>query len=109
VEAAIDAGLGDCPEFVRRHVLQAEADPGRVQSVAKMGQELLPHLTVGDIFGDQRDQALAIIHRCEQRRAVSSRPAARRASAVAHPRLSAVAYLRPSRPPPCPFLICALN
>ena len=84
MEAAIDAGLGDCPEFVRRHVLQAEADPGRVQSVAKMGQELLPHLTVGDIFGDQRDQALAIIHRCEQRRAVSSRPAARRASAVAH-------------------------
>jgi len=81
VEAAIDAGLGDCPEFVRRHVLQAEADPGRVQSVAKMGQELLPHLTVGDIFGDQRDQALAIIHRCEQRRAISSRPAARRASA----------------------------
>ena len=94
MEAAIDAGLGDCSDFVRRHVLQAEAGPGRVQSVAEKGQELLSHLTVGDTFVDQRDHALAIIHRCEQRRAVSSRPAARRASAVAHPRLSAVAYLR---------------
>jgi hypothetical protein len=84
VEAAIDAGLGDCLEFVRRHVLQAEAGPGRVQSVAEKGRELLPHLTFVDTFIDQRDQALAIIHRREQRRAVSSRPAARRASAVAH-------------------------
>jgi hypothetical protein len=37
VEAAIDACVGDGPEFVRRHVLQAEAGPDRVQPVAENG------------------------------------------------------------------------
>jgi hypothetical protein len=42
-----------------RHVLQAEAGPGRVQLVAEKGQELLPHFLVGDTFVISPDQALA--------------------------------------------------
>ena len=46
VKPAIDAAVGGRPEFVRLHLLEAEARACRIQAVGEQGEELVSYLLV---------------------------------------------------------------